>query len=162
METTQPRATVTFINVRNRRTLLTNPWIGGRNVDISKNLFCLCANLLYIKLIHSVYIFPMDGHSFQWIWTRFGMQPPYKHLIVMRRLFLQRNRMMPKHHGKILNASCRGSSSSSYQPRPAAAVDGRACRHSGDNSCGVSNDKARVCRLLIAIVQMSECVLCVR
>ena len=70
---------------------------------------------------------------------------------------MQRNRATPEHRGQFSNSSRKGRGSS-YQPRPcnvrpaAAAVDGRACRrgprhsnprcrHSGDNSCGVSNDK---------------------
>jgi len=46
------------------------------------------------------------------------MQPPYNLRMVMRGLFLQRNRMMPEHSGQFANASHRGSSSSTYQPRP--------------------------------------------
>ena len=79
----------------------------------------------------------------------------------MRGLFLQRNCVMTKHHGKFLNASHKGKGSSSDQPRPCrvqplllwvgvhVGVDPSIpqCRHSGDNSCGDSNDNARVCGL---------------
>ena len=69
------------------------------------------------------------------------MRPPYNLQTVTRGLFLQRNRATPEHRGQFSNASCKGSSSSSYQPRPCnvwpttISVDGRAC------SYGVSNDK---------------------
>jgi len=75
------------------------------------------------------------------------MRPPYNLQMVTRGLFLQRNRATPEHRGQFSNASCKGSSSSSYQPRPCnvwpttISVDGRAC------SYGVSNDKAGVCGL---------------
>ena len=104
-------------------------------------------------------MFPMAGHSVQRIWTGFGMQPPYNLRMVMRGLFLQRNCVTPKHHGKFLNASHKGKGSSSDQPRPCrvqplllwvgvhVGVDPSIprCRHSGDNSCGDSNDKSVGC-----------------
>jgi len=50
-------------------------------------------------------MFPVDGHSFQRIWTRFGMRPPYKLRVVERRLFLQRYRATPEHRGQYSHAS---------------------------------------------------------
>jgi len=80
----------------------------------------------------------MAGHSIQRIWTGFGVRPPYDLRMVMRELFLQRNRATPEHRGlQFSNASRKGkgsTSSSSYQPRPrnvrpaSAAVDERAWR----------------------------------
>ena len=68
-------------------------------------------------------MFPMAGHSVQRIWTGFGVRPPYNLRIVTTGLVLPRNRATPEHRG------------GPGIPR---------CRHSGDNSCGVSNDKARI------------------
>jgi len=61
-------------------------------------------------------MFPMAGHSVQWIWTGFGVRPPYNLRMVTRGLFLQRNRATPEHRGEQFSNVWRKGSSSSYQP----------------------------------------------
>jgi len=69
-------------------------------------------------------MFPLAGHSIQWIWTGFGVRP-HNLRMVMRGLFLHRNHAIvtPKHCGQLLNVLHKGKGSS-YQPRP---TRGRRC-----------------------------------
>ena len=102
-------------------------FVDGRTRPAARQLH-LSLYILYIfsiRFVHgSVFMFPMAGHSVLRIWTGLGVLPPYNPRMVTRELFLQRNRATPEHRGQCSNASRRGSSSSSYQPRPAC---GRRC-----------------------------------
>jgi len=45
---------------------------------------------MYVFMFYSSSLFPKTGHSFQQIWTKFGMQPPHNLQMVIRE-FLERN-----------------------------------------------------------------------
>jgi len=51
-------------------------------------------------------MFPMAGHIVQWIWTRFGVWLSYNLRMVMRELFLQRNRAMPEQGTSLWALGC--------------------------------------------------------
>ena len=65
-------------------------------------------------------------HSVQRIWTGFGVRPPYDLRMVMRGLFLQRNRATPEHRGlQFSNASRKDKGSSSSSSSIGHATCGR-------------------------------------
>ena len=105
-------------------------------------------------------MFPVAGHSVQRIWTRFGVRPPYNLRMVKRRLFCRETARHPSTvgsfripHVKVEAAAAAAAISRGHATcgRPPLLWMGvrvgvdpgiPRCRHSGDNSCGVSNDKA--------------------